>query len=234
LPLRALAAVPLIVLATLVLGILAVLAGLADGRGVGSRALGRVWARFVLTVLGVRVRVRGAEHLPERAAVYAANHGSALDIPILLARLPVDFRVIHKRSLSFVPVLGWSLRFAGHIAIDRRHPFRARRSLATAVRRLREGVSLAVFPEGTRSPDARVRPFKRGSFVLAIEAGAPVVPISLDGVKRVVSRGITTLRPGTVHVTIHPPIETTALSAGGAAALAEEVRRIVASGCEED
>jgi len=234
LPLRALAAVPLIALATLVLGTLAMLARLIDGRGEASRALGRTWARLVLAVLGVRVDVRGAEHVPERAAVYAANHGSALDIPILLACLPADFRLIHKRSLSFVPVLGWSLRFAGHIAIDRRRPFSARRSLETAVRRLREGVSLAVFPEGTRSPDAQVLPFKRGSFVLAIEAGVAVLPISIDGVKRVVPRGIFSLKPGAVRITIHPPIETTALAAGGAAALAEQVRRIVASGCQED
>jgi 1-acyl-sn-glycerol-3-phosphate acyltransferase len=229
-----LAAVPIIALATLVLGSLAMLASLVDGRGEASRALGRAWARLVLHVLGVRVEVRGAEHVPERAAVYAVNHGSALDIPILLACLPADFRLIHKRSLSFVPVLGWSLRCAGHIAIDRRRPFSARRSLATAVRKLREGVSLAVFPEGTRSPDARVLPFKRGSFGLAIEAGAPVLPISIDGVKRVVPRGIFTLQPGAVRLSIHPPIETTALAAGGAAALAEKVRRIVASGCQED
>lgn len=233
-PLRAMAAVPLIAFATLVLGALAILAGFVDGEGGMSRALGRAWARLVLAALGVRVEVRGAEHVPSGPAVYAANHGSALDIPILLAHLPADFRMIHKRSLSSVPVLGWSLRFAGHIAIDRRHPFRARRSLEAAVRRLREGSTLAVFPEGTRSQDARVRPFKRGMFGLAIEAGAPVVPVSLDGVKRVVPRGISTLRPGAVRMTIHPPIETKATGAGGASALAEEVRRIVASGCQEE
>jgi 1-acyl-sn-glycerol-3-phosphate acyltransferase len=233
LPLRALVAVPLIAVSTLVLGTLAIVAGLVDGEGGMSRALGRAWARFILAALGVGVEVRGAEHAPAGPAVYAANHGSALDIPILLARLPADFRMIHKRSLSSVPVLGWSLRFAGHIAIDRRHPFRARRSLKAAVRKLREGASLAVFPEGTRSPDARVRPFKRGGFVLAIEAGAPVVPVSLDGVKRVVPRGISTLRPGLVRITIHPPIETARLDTPGAAALAEHVRGVVATACQE-
>jgi 1-acyl-sn-glycerol-3-phosphate acyltransferase len=234
LPLRALTAVPLIALSTLVFGTLAIVAGLLDRRGGLSRALGRAWARFILAALGVGVEVRGAEHVPAGPAVYAANHGSALDIPILLARLPADFRILHKRSLSAVPVLGWSLRFAGHIAIDRRHPFSARRSLKAAGRCLRDGASLAVFPEGTRSPDARVRAFKRGSFVLAIEAGAPVVPVSLDGVKRVVPNGISTLRPGVVRMTIHPPIATTARAVGGALALAEEVRQIVASGCRED
>jgi 1-acyl-sn-glycerol-3-phosphate acyltransferase len=233
LPLRALAAVPLIAVSTLVLGALAILAGLVDRRGRISRALGRAWARFVLAALGVRVEVHGAEWVPAGAAVYAANHGSALDIPILLAGLPADFRMLHKSSLSRVPVLGWSLRFAGHIAIDRRRPFRARRSLATAGQRLREGASLAVFPEGTRSPDRLVRPFKRGSFVLAIGARVPVIPISLDGVKRVVPHGIRTLRPGTVRMTIHAPIETTGREVSGALALAQEVREIVAAGCQE-
>lgn len=234
LPLRAIAAVPLIALSTLVLGALAILAGFVDRRGGVSRALGRTWARFILAAVGAEVEVRGQERLPTGPAVYATNHGSALDIPILLARLPVDFRILHKSSLSSVPVLGWSLRFAGHIPIDRHHPFRARRSLMLAVQKLREGASLVVFPEGTRSPDAIVRPFKRGSFVLAIEAGAPVVPISLAGVKAVVPRGIATLRPGTVRMTIHAPIETSAREPSGAAALAEEVRRIVASGCQEE
>ncbi len=232
-PPRALVAVPLIVVSALVLGVFAILAGFVDRRGRTSRAVGSTWARFVLAALGVRVLVRGAEHVPAGPAVFAANHGSALDIPILLGHLPKDFRMIHKSSLSSVPVFGWSLRLAGHIAIDRRHPFRARRSLAIAGRRLREGASLAVFPEGTRSPDPRVRPFKRGSFVLAIEAGVPVVPISLDGVKRVVPRGIATLRPGTVRMTIHPPIETKDKEKNGALALAEDVRRIVAAGCQE-
>jgi 1-acyl-sn-glycerol-3-phosphate acyltransferase len=131
-------------------------------------------------------------------------------------------------------VLGWSLFFAGHIGIDRRHPFRARRSLDAAARKLREGASLAVFPEGTRSPDPAVRPFKRGSFVLAMKAAVPVVPVSLAGVKRAVPRGIFSLRPGSVRMTIHAPIETAGRDPDGAILLAEEVRRVVASGCQED
>jgi 1-acyl-sn-glycerol-3-phosphate acyltransferase len=224
---------PFIAFFTLLFGLLAIVAGLIDPRGGLSRALGRAWARSILLTLGVVVDVAGAEHAPAGPAVYAANHGSALDIPILLAHLPADFRIIHKRSLYLIPVLGWSLWFAGHIGIDRSRPFRARRSLEAAARMLREGASLAVFPEGTRSPDADVRPFKRGSFVLATEAGAPVVPVSLAGVKRVVPRGIGTLRPGAVRMTIHPPVETAGRPPHGASALAEEVRLAVAAGCRE-
>ena len=230
--LRGLAAIPIVAFSTLAFGVLAILAGLVDWRGGLARVLGRAWARSVLLVVGVGVDVAGAERAPAGAAVYAANHGSALDIPILLAHVPADLLIVHKRSLYLVPVFGVALWLAGHIGIDRRNAFRARRNLDAAVRRLRRGASLAVFPEGTRSPDAEVRPFKRGSFVLAMEAGAPVVPVSLAGVKRVVPLGIATLRPGLVRLTLHRPIETLGRPPHGALALAQEVRRIVAEGCQ--
>jgi 1-acyl-sn-glycerol-3-phosphate acyltransferase len=224
---RALLAVPVIALCTLAFGAAAVLAGLGDRSGRVGRSLARSWARIILRALGVRVEVGGSENVPPGPAVYAANHGSALDIPILFGYLPVDFRIIHKRSLYLIPILGWALYLGGHIGIDRANAFRARRSLGAAAERIRGGTSVAVFPEGTRSPDARVRPFKRGSFVLAAEAGVPVVPVSLLGVKAVVPQGIRTLRPGTVHLRVHPAIP----QAGrDAEALAEEVRRIVGGG----
>ena len=188
---------------------------------------------FGLLVLGVRVEVSGRENVPAGPAVYAANHGSALDIPILFGHLPVDFRIIHKRSLYLVPVLGWSLYLAGHIGIDRGKAFRARKTLDAVARRIRGGTSVATFPEGTRSPDAEVWPFKRGSFVLALQAQVPVVPLSLAGVKRVVPRGILTLRPGTVQLKIHAPIATAGLHTDAAESLAGQVHRVVAAGCAE-
>jgi 1-acyl-sn-glycerol-3-phosphate acyltransferase len=224
---RALLAVPVIALCTLAFGAAAVLAGLGDRSGRLARRLARSWARIILRALGVRVEVGGSENVPPGPAVYAANHGSAFDIPILFGYLPVDFRIIHKRSLYLIPILGWALYLGGHIGIDRANAFRARKSLGAAAERIRGGTSVAVFPEGTRSPDARVRPFKRGSFVLAAEAGVPVVPVSLLGVKAVVPQGIRTLRPGTVHLRVHPAIP---LAGRDAEALAEEVRRIVGGG----
>jgi 1-acyl-sn-glycerol-3-phosphate acyltransferase len=143
----------------------------------------------------------------------------------------VDLRVIHKTSLYLVPVFGWALWFGGHIPIDRRNPFRAKRSLAAAAVRIRRGASVAVFPEGTRSHDATVQPFKKGGFVLAADAEVPVVPVSLDGVKRVLPHGLFSLRPGRVRMRIHPAVATEGASPDGARALAEEVRQIVAAGC---
>ena len=226
---RALLAVPVIALCTLAFGTAAVVGGLCDRSGRLGRGLARSWARIILGTLGVRVEVVGSENAPPGPAVYAANHSSALDIPILFGYLPVDFRIIHKRSLYLIPILGWALYLGGHIGIDRANPFRARKSLGAAAERIRGGTRVAVFPEGTRSPDARVQPFKRGSFILAAEAGVPVVPVSLLGVKRVVPHGIRTLRPGTVQLTIHPAIPL-AGRAQDAEALAEEVRRIVGAG----
>jgi 1-acyl-sn-glycerol-3-phosphate acyltransferase len=230
---RILLAIPLIALDTLVFGCVALLVGLVDSTGRLCRRIARAWALVLLRVLGVRVEVSGCLNLPAGPAVYAANHGSALDIPILFGHLPVDFRIIHKRSLYLVPVLGWSLYLAGHVGIDRGNAFRARKTLDAAAVRIRGGTSVVTFPEGTRSPDAEVWPFKRGSFLMAVQAQVPVVPLSLAGVKRVAPRGILTLRPGIVQLKIHPPILTAGLRTEAAESLADEVRQVVAAGCAE-
>jgi 1-acyl-sn-glycerol-3-phosphate acyltransferase len=222
---------PLAVVATAVLTTLAFLAGLA--RPAAVVGLSRLWSRLLLRLFRVEVETRGLEMLPAGPAVYAANHGSSLDILAVLARLPVDVRIVYKKSLSLVPLLGWSIAVGGHIPIDRSNPFRARRSLDAAARRIRAGTSVLVFPEGTRSPDGVVRHFKRGSFSLAIEAGVPVVPVSLAGVKAVVPRGLVSLRPGRVLLRVHPAIPVAGRSAVDAQALAEQTRLVVAAGCEK-
>ena len=176
----------------------ACVAALVDRSGRTTRSIGGAWSRALLRVLRVEVRVFGLENVPSGPAIYAANHGSALDIFVVFGYLPVDFRIIYKRSLSLLPLVGWSIWLGGHIPIDRSNPFRARRSLKAAARRIRAGTSVVTFPEGTRSPDATVRLFRRGSFNLALEAGVPVVPVSLAGVKAVVPRGLPSLRPGRV------------------------------------
>jgi 1-acyl-sn-glycerol-3-phosphate acyltransferase len=180
------------------------------------------------------VVVAGRENVPPGPAVYAANHGSVLDIPILFGYLPVDFRIIHKRSLYYIPVVGAYLYLGRHIGIDRASAFGARRSLARAVERIRRGTSVAIFPEGTRSGDATVRAFKRGSFVLALSAGVPIVPVSLAGVKRIAPRGLLRMKPGTVRLTIHPAVATAGRHARDAGALADQVHRVVADECARE
>lgn len=217
-------------MATFTLGPLAVACGVL-GQGALARRVAGWWGRALLWVWGIDVTVSG--QAPAGPAVFAANHASALDIPVVFAFLPVDFRVIHKRSLHALPIFGQYLWLGGHIAVDRGNPFRARRSLTRAAERIRGGTSVLVFPEGTRNRnDASVQPFKRGSFVLALEAGVPVVPVSIAGVKALVPGGLLHLTSGSVRITVHAPIATEGMPLDEAAALAERVRAVVAAGCE--
>lgn len=231
--LRTLISVPVITLETLVLSVPTLVGGLLDRSGRWPHGIVRFWSRLLLRTCGVRIVIHGNENVPTGPAVFAANHGSALDIPILFGYLPVEFRIIHKRSLYWMPLVGWHLYLGGHIGLDRRQPFRAKRGLAAAAARIRGGTSVVVFPEGTRSRDAGVGTFKRGSFLLAVTAGVPVVPVSLVGVKRVVPRGVLTLRAGTIQVRIHPPVTTVGRAPGEAEKMAEEVRDVVVRGCQE-
>jgi len=224
-------ALPLIVVYTVAFGVPAIVCGML-GLPRAVHGLARTWARAILWALGIDVSVSGAENCPAGPAVYAANHASVVDTPVVFGHLPVDFKILHKRSLYLVPVLGQYLYAGGHIGIHRGSGFRARRGLARAAARIRGGASVVVFPEGTRQRgDGGVGAFKRGSFVLALEAGVPVVPLSIIGVKRV-SFGALRVRAGRVRVVVHPPVPTAGRDAHQAAALAEEVRRIVAAGCE--
>lgn len=229
---RVLITAPLTLCLTLAFGLLSIVGSLIERKGRLARRCAAMWSRGVLGLWGVRVQVSGLEHMIDGPAVYAANHSSALDIPILFGHLPVDFRIVHKRSLYFTPIVGLYLYMGRHVGIDRQHPFRARKSLESAAARVRRGMSLVVFPEGTRSPDARVRPFKRGSFVLAIQAGVPVVPVSMIGVKQIAPHGLLHLQRGTVYIRVHRAFSTTSVSVENAQDLADQVRDVVSRGCE--
>jgi 1-acyl-sn-glycerol-3-phosphate acyltransferase len=228
---RFLVAFPLALVLTVGMGVASIL---ADFVRPGVRVPGRVeraWGRALLRLWGIDVLVSGAENVPRGPAVFAANHASVLDIPLLFGYLPADFRIIHKRSLYLVPLIGLYLYLAGHIGIDRRNPFRARRSLSRAAARIAGGASVAVFPEGTRSPDESVRRFKKGSFVLALEAGVPVVPVSLAGVKRLTPHGLLRLRAGLVRLAVHEPIPTSGWGPDHAQSLADQARAVVSVAC---
>ena len=170
-----------------------------DGE-VGFRVT-RLWARFILRAGGVRATTELLAPLPEGPVVFVSNHVSSIDIPIVFATLPRSFRIVYKSSLLYVPLMGQCLAATRHIAIDRSRAFSAKRSLAAAARRIRNGVSVAMFPEGTRSGDEPMGTFKRGSFKLAVEAGVPVIPVSIIGLRKVARGGRITA--GDVKVRIH-------------------------------
>jgi 1-acyl-sn-glycerol-3-phosphate acyltransferase len=178
------------------------------------------------------VHVSGVEQLdPARSYVFAANHQSIYDIPILFATLPLQLRIVSKASLGRFPFLGWHLQRTGHLLVDRRNPGAG---IVAKMRRLvSEAHSLIVFPEGTRSVDGTVARFKRGTFIVAIDAHLPVVPISVSGSRHVMKKGRLMVCPAAVRVTVHPPISTAGVSRDGVTAFAERVREIVRSGIDE-
>jgi len=226
--------IPLIILYTLLLGIPGILLCLLVPGGAALMPLARVWSWLVMKTARVRWK---ATYDPafdtRRAAIYAANHQSQFDIPALVLAMPVDFRVVAKRSLLYVPVFGWALWLAGFIFIDRSNRDQAIKSLDRAAGRLRRGTSVAIFAEGTRSPDGTLLPFKRGGFVMAIQAGVPVVPVTITGGRAVMPKGRLWIRPGTIEVHFGAPIETRdytydtrdTLIARVHAVIAEQIRR---------
>ena len=191
-------------LATLVVAPVGILAWPFRRDGEVGFAVNQLWARAILWAAGVEATCELVTPLPEGPVVFVSNHVSALDIPILFTTLPRSFRIVYKSSLLYVPLMGQCLAATRHIAIDRSRAFSAKRSLAAAARRIRNGVSVALFPEGTRSGDAPMGAFKRGSFKLAVEAGVPIVPVSLIGLRRVARGG--RIVPGHVRVKIHPAL----------------------------
>jgi 1-acyl-sn-glycerol-3-phosphate acyltransferase len=219
--------IPAISLYTVVLGTASLLSTIVDRSGNAGHACARGWSWLILKTSGVRVRIQGLERLDRsRSYVFAANHQSIYDIPILFASLPFQLRIIAKESLGNIPFLGWHLRRTGHVLVDRSKPGAG--VVKRMARLVDEGHSLIVFPEGTRSTDGLVARFKGGSFVIAVDAGLAVVPITIVGSRHVMFRGEVTVRPGNVTLIVHEPIETSTLSREGVREFAAQVREIVA------
>lgn len=215
---------------TAMCGTASLVGSLFDPRGRWQHACARGWSWLILKTSGIRVKVEGLENVdPNRTTIYCANHPSAMDIPILLLTLPVQFRFLAKRPLFHIPFLGWHLRRSGHIPVDRERPREALESLDQAAKKIREGRSVVLFPEGHRSRDCRMLPFKAGSFYLAIRAGVPIVPITLNGTRAVLKPDTLHVRPGKAEVIAHPPMPTTGLTLDDVQALSERVRNQILS-----
>jgi 1-acyl-sn-glycerol-3-phosphate acyltransferase len=226
--------IPAIAVYTAVLGTLSIGSSLFEKSGHFAHWCARTWSRLILVTTGVRVRVEGLDRLePGRTYVFVANHQSIYDIPILFWSLPYQLRIIAKQSLGTIPFLGWHLRRTGHMLVDRRRPDRVK-IFGWASRLTSNGLSLIVFPEGTRSRDGRVGTFKGGSFLLALEAGLPVVPLSVVGSRHVMLKGRLATYPGHVRLVVHDPIDTRTLAGTDRKAFAERVRTIIAPDAESD
>ena len=162
-----------------------------------------------LWLCGIRFKVAGAEHLPlDRAAVYCSNHESNVDPPILFTALHPRMHILYKHEIDQIPVLARAFRMGGFIPIDRRNKESAMRSIEKGAASIRSGNSFLIFPEGTRSRTKEMLPFKKGGFVMAIKAGAPIVPVAISGGRDAMQRGSKVIKPVTISIRVGQPIET--------------------------
>jgi 1-acyl-sn-glycerol-3-phosphate acyltransferase len=203
---------PLIVLCTAVMGTVSMVVSFLDRSGRASHEVARIWARMLLFVSGVKVRVEGLENIPAgQGLVFASNHLSLMDTPLVVASIPAQFRFLAKQSLFKVPFIGGHLKRAGHVSVPREDPRASVKVMAVAADLIqRSGVSILVFPEGGRSM-GQLQEFKEGGAYIAIKAQAPIVPMAITGTLEILPSGSINLRSGRATLRIGEPISTAGL-----------------------
>jgi 1-acyl-sn-glycerol-3-phosphate acyltransferase len=219
---------PILMLWTAACGSAALLVSFVDKKGRVQHGIARLWARGVVRVLLSRLKVEGAGNLEKHpVAVYAPNHTSYMDIPVLFAALPFQFRILAKKELWQWPFIGWYLERSGQMPIDTGNPHATLSSLGGAVKALRGGMPLVVFPEGGRTSDVALRPFLSGAAYLAIRAQAPLVPIALKGVYDLLPIHTRHLYPGELTLQVGDPIETKGMTVRQTGELTDRLREAI-------
>ena len=220
---------PLFFLATGFFGTLALLASLVAKTGRTQHRIARVWARVCVKISGSPLTIRGAENLHKHpVAVYAANHTSYMDTPVVFSALPFQFRILAKKELWSLPFIGWYLNRSGQIPIDTENPRAALSSLSAGVKALRLGMPLFVFPEGSRTPNGDLQAFLSGAAFLAIRAQVPLVPVALSGVYDLLPIHTHHFYPGDLTLSAGTPIDTTGMTIRQADELTAKVRAEIA------
>ena len=214
-----------IILDTIVMSLSAICASIFSGNGNAPHIVGRWWGKSILRVSGIKVQTMGLENLdPEKPCVFMCNHQSNFDILVLFSALPAQFRWIAKAELFRIPLFGRAMRGAGYISIERKDRKKAIQSLKEAAGRIRNGVSVMIFPEGTRSPDGNIGEFKKGGFILAYDAGVPIVPLVINGTWAIMSKDSLKITPGKVRLTVLPAVDVANYSKTDKPKLLEDVR----------
>jgi len=211
-------------------GVATVLVFLKDGERIINGALAKTWARTVVWLAAARVTVHGIGNIPstEKSYIVVMNHQSNMDIPVLVHVLPLQLRFIGKIELKKVPIFGSALIKAGHFLIDRSDHMKAMAGIRAAGEALKQrGVSVVFAPEGTRSMNGKLLTFKKGAFVMAIETGIPILPVTLDGTRHSLAKGSLWASSADVTVTIHQPVPTESLSYDERDKLSEKIRSIM-------
>jgi 1-acyl-sn-glycerol-3-phosphate acyltransferase len=220
----------LVVVLTMILATLITLAGMIDPNGKVVYRMNKLWTWAILRAGGVKLKVTGLEKLdPSRQYIFMVNHQSNVDIPILVQSLSrFQLRWIAKRELLWVPFFGWAMWATKHIAVDRTNPSSAVKSLRRAKERIAAGISVVVFPEGTRSRDGQLQRFKNGGFLLAVQTNTEIVPLAIKGSRDLLPSGAWRLRPGTVEVVVDQPVSIAGYRPGNLRLLSDQVRETIA------
>lgn len=221
---------PLFILSTIFFGSISIFVSLFDRSGRTQIQVARVWSRSLLRIAGVRVKTEGIRKIDRGGSyVFVANHASYMDTPVVLSHIPVQFRFLAKKGLFQIPFLGTHLAQAGHIPVPREDPRASVRTLARAARIVREkSVSVLIFPEGGRTEDGELQPFKDGAAYIAIKSGVPLVPVAIGGTRKILAMHSATFRRGRVTLRIGDPIPTAGLRLRDRKALTEQARTQIA------
>ena len=195
------------ILLSVCLGTLAVLARLFDSSNNFSHKVSRWWGRWLCVLNGIDVTIEGLEHIrPDQPQIFMANHQGFFDIFALNGYLPVQLRWVAKSSLFYIPFVGWAMWAAGSVPVDRGNRKKAYRAFLATIEKLKAGNSIVIFPEGTRSLDGTIGPFKKGGPLLSVRSGAPLVPVTLVGTRSIIKKGSGVIRPGRIQIVISPPL----------------------------
>jgi 1-acyl-sn-glycerol-3-phosphate acyltransferase len=210
---------------TVIMGTTAIFLSLFDPSGNLPHRIARLWGKIQLRITGTRVGITGLKYIdPQASYILVSNHQSAFDIFALLGYLPIQFRWIAKAELFRIPFLGWAMYRIGYISIERESPKKAYRSMLKAAETVKGGVSVMIFPEGTRSPDGKLQSFKKGVFLIALKSQAPILPITIQGTAKIMRKGDWRTYPGEVRITIDPSIDTAGIPPEKEGDLSQRVR----------
>jgi 1-acyl-sn-glycerol-3-phosphate acyltransferase len=217
---------PLIWFYTVVLGLAALPIGVFDRGGRLLHWFSRAWSWLIMKTVASPVEVSGIEKIDtSKPRVYAANHASAMDIPVLYVNLPFQFRIVFKKELLSYPVVGWHLKRSGQVCIDQQKPTKSIASIRSAVKSLQAGMPLVIFPEGGRTPDGEIKPFLPGTFFLAIKAQVDIVPVALVGTYELLPMDTYHIKPRPLEMRVGEPISTAGLKLRDMETLSAKVKK---------
>ncbi|MGZ3570260.1 MAG: lysophospholipid acyltransferase family protein [Thermodesulfobacteriota bacterium] len=217
-----------VVIATLALGVFAFITYPFDRKGKVGHYYARLWGKTALLANRVKVKIEGTEHLNgEGPYIFMSNHQSYYDVFALLGHLPYQFKWLVKKELFSIPFLGWTMAAVGYISVDRGGTRDTVEAMNEAAQKIRDGMSVTIFPEGSRSPDGSIQPFKKGGFTLAIKSKVPIVPIAIDGSRDIMPKDKFTVTSGEIRILMDRPIETESYSLKDREVLMKRVRETI-------